>query len=58
MEAVERPNRPSAAPACPRDWAARSRDWPRFGSALPLMQAEAKQIDGALAALLSAPPAA
>ena len=38
--------------------AARSRDWPLFGRALPLMQAEAKQIDGALAALLSAPPAA
>jgi CheY-like chemotaxis protein len=38
--------------------AARSRDWPLFGRALPLMQAEAKQIDGALAALLSAPPVA
>mgnify|MGYP006207538667 FL=1 len=38
--------------------AARSRDWPLFGRALPLMQAEAKQIDGALATLLSAPPAA
>jgi len=36
--------------------AARSRDWQLFGRALPLMQAEAKQIDGALAALLSAPP--
>ena len=38
--------------------AARSRDWPLFGRALPLMQSEAKQIDGALDALLSAPPVA
>ena len=36
--------------------AARSRDWSLFERALPLMQAEAKQIDAALAALLSAPP--
>jgi len=36
--------------------AARSRDWQLFGRALPLMQAEAQQIDAALAALLSAPP--
>lgn len=38
--------------------AARSRDWSLFERALPLMQAEAKQIDVALAALLSAPPPA
>ncbi len=39
--------------------AARSRDWQLFARALPLMQAEAQQIDTALAALLSAPtPAA
>ena len=35
--------------------AARSRDWSLFARALPLMQAEAQQIDAALAALLSAP---
>jgi signal transduction histidine kinase/DNA-binding NarL/FixJ family response regulator len=39
--------------------AARSRDWSLFARALPLMQAEAQQIDAALAALISAPtPAA
>lgn len=39
--------------------AARSRDWQLFARALPLMQAEAQQIDAALAALLNAPtPAA
>jgi len=38
--------------------AALSRDWKLFERALPLMQAEAKQIDAALAALLSAPPPA
>lgn len=39
--------------------AARSRDWQLFARALPLMQAEAQQIDTALAALLNAPtPAA
>ena len=39
--------------------AARSRDWQLLARALPLMQAEAQQIDTALAALLSAPtPAA
>ena len=39
--------------------AAQARDWSLFGRALPLMQAEAKRIDTALAALLSAklPPA-
>ena len=35
--------------------AARSRDWSLFARALPLMQAEAQQIDAALAALLNAP---
>jgi signal transduction histidine kinase/DNA-binding response OmpR family regulator len=39
--------------------AALSRDWSLFERALPLMQAEAKTLDGALTALLSArPPAA
>lgn len=38
--------------------AARSRDWPLFGRALPLMQAEARQIDQALGVLLNAPPRA
>ncbi len=38
--------------------AARSRDWQLFARALPLMQAEAQQIDTALAALLNAPPPA
>jgi signal transduction histidine kinase/DNA-binding response OmpR family regulator len=38
--------------------AARSRDWKLFERALPLMQTEAQQIDTALAALLSEPPAA
>jgi HPt (histidine-containing phosphotransfer) domain-containing protein len=36
--------------------AALSQDWKLFERALPLMQAEAQQIDAALAALLSAPP--
>lgn len=36
--------------------AALSRDWGLFERALPLLQAEAKQIDAALAALLSEPP--
>jgi signal transduction histidine kinase/DNA-binding response OmpR family regulator len=36
--------------------AALSRDWKLFERALPLMQAEAQQIDAALAALLSEPP--
>jgi signal transduction histidine kinase/CheY-like chemotaxis protein/HPt (histidine-containing phosphotransfer) domain-containing protein len=35
--------------------AALAHDWSLFERAFPLMQAEAKQIDGALAALLSAP---
>lgn len=39
--------------------AARSRDWPLFARALPLMQAEAQRIDAALADLLNpSPPAA
>lgn len=38
--------------------AARSRDWSLFARALPLMQAEAQQIDAALAALISAPQTA
>ncbi len=37
--------------------AARSRDWTLFERALPLMEAEARHIDAALAALLSEPPA-
>lgn len=36
--------------------AARSRDWKLFERALPLMEAEARHIDAALAAVLSAPP--
>ncbi len=36
--------------------AALARDWSLFGRALPLMQAEAQQIDQVLAALLTEPP--
>ena len=36
--------------------AALARDWTLFGRALPLLQAEARQIDAALAAVLSAKP--
>jgi signal transduction histidine kinase/DNA-binding response OmpR family regulator len=35
--------------------AARAQDWALFGRALPLMRAEARSIDSALAALISAP---
>ena len=38
--------------------AARSRDWALFERALPLMEAEARHIDAALAALLNPPPGA